>query len=195
MADTKSPEERSKNMSAIKRADTKPEKYIRNLLFSSGYRYRLQTNVVPAHPDLWLRKYNTAVFIHGCFWHRHRCCKYAYIPKSRIEFWEEKIKKNELRDQIVQAQLAAHGIKCLIIWECTIKKVQKKTGNREQLLADIENFRNDYLQLTTKSPIKQKHICQMRHKLDQISTNIGQKMGQKSLIKRDNADNMYICSG
>ena len=116
-------------------------------------------------------------------------------PRVGLNFEKKKLKKNELRDQIVQAQLAAHGIKCLIIWECTIKKVQKKTGNREQLLADIENFRNDYLQLTTKSQIKQKHICQMRHKLGQISTNIGQKMGQKSLIKHDNADNMYICSG
>ena len=116
-------------------------------------------------------------------------------PRVGLNFGKKKLKKNELRDQIVQAQLAAHGIKCLIIWECTIKKVQKKTGNREQLLADIENFRNDYLQLTTKSQIKQKHICQMRHKLGQISTNIGQKMGQKSLIKHDNADNMYICSG
>jgi DNA mismatch endonuclease (patch repair protein) len=140
MADIKSPEERSKNMSAIKRADTKPEKYIRKLLFSSGYRYRLQTDSVPGHPDLWLRRYNTAIFIHGCFWHRHKGCRYAYTPKSRIEFWKNKFEKNELRDQIVMEQLRKREVKCLVIWECTIKNVQKKNGNPAQLLEDIEAF-------------------------------------------------------
>ena len=76
MADIKSPAERSKNMSAIKRANTKPELFIRHLLFDAGYRYRLQANKIPGHPDLWMRKYNTAIFVHGCFWHRHKGCEY-----------------------------------------------------------------------------------------------------------------------
>ena len=140
MADIKSPEERSKNMSAIKRADTKPEKYVRKLLFSAGFRYRLQTNVVPGHPDLWLRKYNTAVFIHGCFWHRHEGCSYAYMPKSKTDFWAGKFEKNKLRDQTVRELLKERQIKCLVIWECTIRKTQKKNGDPEQLLAAIGDF-------------------------------------------------------
>ena len=67
MADIKSPEKRSENMSVIRRTDTKPELFVRRLLFHAGYRYRLQTNKVPGHPDLWLKKYNTAIFVHGCF--------------------------------------------------------------------------------------------------------------------------------
>ena len=140
MADIKSPEERSKNMSAIKRSDTKPELFIRRLLFDSGYRYRLQTNKIPGHPDLWMRKYNSAIFVHGCFWHRHKDCTMAYMPKSRTDFWESKFNKNIQRDQIVAEQLREQKIKCLIIWECTIKNAQKKNGNPAQLLAEIEDF-------------------------------------------------------
>lgn len=130
MADIKSPEERSKNMSAIKRSDTKPELFIRRLLFDSGYRYRLQTNKIPGHPDLWMRKYNSAIFVHGCFWHRHKDCTMAYMPKSRTEFWESKFNKNIQRDQVVAEQLREQRIKCLVIWECTIKNAQKKMAIR-----------------------------------------------------------------
>lgn len=101
MTDIKSEEERSKNMSAIKNADTKPELFIRKLLFSSGYRYRIQVSNIPWRPDLWLRKYNTAIFVHGCFWHRHKGCRFAYLPKSRVDFWNEKFDKNIHRDQQV----------------------------------------------------------------------------------------------
>lgn len=93
MTDIKSEEERSKNMSAIKSADTKPELFIRKLLFSSGYRYRIQVSNIPGRPDLWLRKYNTAIFVHGCFWHRHKGCRFAYFPKSRVDFWNDKFEK------------------------------------------------------------------------------------------------------
>ena len=82
--DIKSPEERSKNMSAIRSRDTKPEVYFRKLLFAQGYRYRLNAKTVPGHPDIYLKKYNTAIFVHGCFWHRHPGCKYTYMPKSRV---------------------------------------------------------------------------------------------------------------
>ena len=140
MADIKSPEDRSKNMSAIKRADTRPEIYIRKLLFRSGYRYRLQVNTVPGHPDIWMRKYNTAIFVHGCFWHRHKGCKQAYTPKSRTEFWNNKFETNIRRDQAVLEQLKSSGIRCLIIWECTIKQVQRKNGDPEKLMSEIEQF-------------------------------------------------------
>lgn len=140
MADIKSPEERSRNMSAIKRADTKPEIYIRKMLFKAGYRFRLQTSKIPGHPDLWLKKYNTAIYIHGCFWHRHEGCAYAYMPKSRVDFWRDKFDKNVQRDHSVQDQLRARRVRCLIIWECTIKQAQKKNGDPEILLEELEAF-------------------------------------------------------
>ena len=120
MADTLSPEERSRNMAAIKSRDAKPEVYLRKLLFARGYRYRIADKNIPGHPDIFLQKYNTAIFVHGCFWHRHPGCKYAYTPKSRIEFWQKKFDDNVRRDAVVTKEFQQHGIKQLIIWECTI---------------------------------------------------------------------------
>lgn len=112
-------------MAAIKSRNTGPEVYLRKKLFSAGLRYRLNTDKVPGHPDLWLKKYNTAVFVHGCYWHRHKQCRYAYTPKSRIEFWNSKFDANIKRDKKVQSDLYSQGIKCIVIWECTIKRMQK----------------------------------------------------------------------
>ena len=89
MTDIKSPEERSRNMAAIRSKDTKPEVYLRKLLFAQGYRYRKNYKKIPGHPDIYLPKYRTAIFVHGCFWHRHQGCKYAYMPYSNIEFWKK----------------------------------------------------------------------------------------------------------
>ena len=90
MADIKSPEERSRNMRAIRSKDTKPEVYLRKLLFAQGLRYRKNVSQIPGHPDMYLAKYRTGIFVHGRFWHRHEGCKYAYMPKSRTEFWQKK---------------------------------------------------------------------------------------------------------
>ena len=119
--DIKSPEERSKNMAAIRSKNTKPEVYFRKLLFAQGYRYSLNSSKVPGHPDIYLRKYNTAIFVHGCFWHRHSDCQYAYMPKSRVEFWQKKFEANVKRDYVVRMELQDKGVKCLIVWECTVK--------------------------------------------------------------------------
>ena len=140
MMDTVTAEKRSQNMSAIRSTDTKPEIYVRKLLFASGFRYRLYSKHVPGHPDLWLKKYHTAVFVHGCFWHRHRDCKYAYTPKSRTEFWMKKFDQNIRRDAEVRNQLQEAGIRCLVIWECTIRATQKRTGDPEQLVSNIRSF-------------------------------------------------------
>ena len=91
MADIKSPEERSRNMSAIRSKDTEPEVYLRKLLLSEGLRYRKNVRNLPGCPDMYLARYNTAIFVHGCYWHRHEGCKYAYEPKSRWDFLQEKI--------------------------------------------------------------------------------------------------------
>ena len=138
MADIKSAEERSKNMSAIKNKDTKPEVYLRKLLFSKGYRYRKNVSNIPGHPDIYLAKYNTAVFVHGCFWHRHEGCKYAYTPKSRVDFWQKKFDDNIRRDMMVKQQLQEQGIKCLVVWECSINQAIKSNETRKRLIASIE---------------------------------------------------------
>lgn len=138
--DIKSPEERSKNMAAIRSKDTKPEVYFRKLLFAQGYRYSLNSGRVPGHPDIYLRKYNTAIFIHGCFWHRHEGCRYTYMPKSRIEFWQKKFDTNVRRDYVVRNELQESGIKCLIAWECTVKKMKRNQEERERYLKIVEEF-------------------------------------------------------
>ena len=138
--DILTPAEHSKNMAAIRGKDTKPELYIRKLLFSKGYRYRIGSSAVEGHPDIYLSKYKTAVFIHGCFWHRHIGCKYAYMPKSRIEFWTKKFKANIQRDKTVRLLLEQSRIKNLIIWECTIKRMKKNHEYEEKIFNEIEQF-------------------------------------------------------
>ena len=127
MADRLSVQERSKNMSAIRSKDTKPEVYFRKRLFAQGLRYRKNDKRIIGHPDVFLPKYRTAVFVNGCFWHRHRECKYAYTPKSRIDFWMEKFEKNVERDRTVRQELHSQNLKSLIVWECTINKMKKSS--------------------------------------------------------------------
>ena len=140
MADIVSPEQRSKNMAAIRSKNTKPEIYLRKLLFAKGYRYRIAEKTDPGHPDIFLRKHNTAVFVHGCFWHRHPECKYAYMPKSRIDFWNKKFENNISRDAVVRNELLARRIKCLVVWECTVKKMIKSQEFRECTINEIIDF-------------------------------------------------------
>lgn len=150
MADIKSPEERSRNMSLIKGKDTKPEVYLRKLLFFKGYRYRKNYAKITGCPDIWMAKYNTAIFVHGCYWHRHPSCRFAYVPKSNVEFWTRKFDSNILRDAAVKEQLASQDKKCLVIWECTIKKMRKDNRFSEDVLSRIEAFLivdNHYLEL------------------------------------------------
>lgn len=137
MTDIKTKEERSKNMAAIRSKDTKPEVYLRKLLFKCGFRYRKNSKNIPGHPDIWMRKYNTAIFINGCFWHRHQGCKYAYMPKSRTEYWKNKFDANIKRDRDVKQTLDQKNIKCLVVWECSIKAMKR---NEERLLSSIISF-------------------------------------------------------
>ena len=140
MADTISPERRSQNMSAIRSKDTKPEIYLRKLLFAEGYRYRIAEKSIPGHPDMFLRKYNTAIFVHGCFWHRHQGCRYAYTPKSRVEFWQKKFDDNVRRDVVVRTALQENNIKCLIVWECTIKQMMKNSDIERRIINECRSF-------------------------------------------------------
>lgn len=140
MADIKTVEERSRNMSAIRGKDTKPEVFLRKLLFSQGYRYRKNYSRIPGHPDIYLPKYRTAIFVHGCFWHRHKGCKFAYVPKSNVDFWERKFQENVLRDSVVKAELQERGIKCLIVWECTIKRMLNSDDIERQIIRQCASF-------------------------------------------------------
>ena len=140
MADRISAEERSKNMSAIRSKDTNPEVYFRKKLFAQGFRYRKNDKRIIGHPDVFLPKYRTAVFVNGCFWHRHKECKYAYTPKSRVEFWLEKFEKNVERDRTVQQGLHSLNLKSLIVWECTINKMKKSNDFEKEMLEKVIDF-------------------------------------------------------
>ena len=124
-------EQRSRNMSAIKSKNTKPEIKVRKILHSMGYRFRLHRKDLPGSPDIVLPKYKTIIFVHGCFWHRHENCKYASNPKTRKEFWESKFKANVKRDKEIQEKIKNIGWLSVVIWECETKKVDNL---REKLI-------------------------------------------------------------
>lgn len=105
MADSHTKEVRSFNMARIKSKNTKPELLVRKFLFSKGFRYRLHDKRLPGRPDIYLPRYNTVIFVNGCFWHRHEKCKYATVPKSNTDYWERKIEKNLSRDKDIQQKL------------------------------------------------------------------------------------------
>lgn len=108
-------------MSRIKSRDTTPELAVRKVLYGMGYRYRLHSAAIPGKPDIVLKRLKAAIFVHGCFWHRHPGCRFSYIPKSRVEFWTNKFEANVRRDKTVEKQLSDMGWKSLTIWECETK--------------------------------------------------------------------------
>ena len=127
-------DQRSRNMSAIKSKNTKPEIAVRKVLHSMGYRFRLHSKNLPGSPDIVLPKYKTVIFVHGCFWHRHENCKYASTPKTRKEFWNKKFNDNILRDKKNLEILSSLGWKIIIIWECEIRN---KKINLEQIIKNV----------------------------------------------------------
>ena len=150
MTDIKTPAERSKNMAAIKSKNARPEFFFRKLLFAQGLRYRTNYARIEGHPDIYLPKWKTAIFVHGCFWHRHKKCKFAYQPKSNVAFWNLKFEKNIKRDKAVQEVLYGQKIKCLIVWECTIKQMKRDPIFSELIIEKTKEFicgREMYLEL------------------------------------------------
>lgn len=130
-------------MSRIRSTDTKPEVYLRKKLFAAGYRYRKNDRRLPGCPDIYLPKYRTVIFVHGCFWHRHEGCRYAYMPKSRTDFWEKKFRRNMERDREVMEVLRNAGLKVIIVWECCIRRMMKDSQKEEETLRRIEAFISD----------------------------------------------------
>ncbi|MCF0260631.1 MAG: DNA mismatch endonuclease Vsr [Erysipelotrichaceae bacterium] len=134
MTDIVSKEKRSQNMSAIRSKNTKPEIYLRKLLWKKGLRYRLHDKRIPGNPDLYFPKYKTAVFVNGCFWHRHENCKFAYTPKSNTEFWQQKFDRNIERDKEVSKQLQDAGIHQIVVWECEINSMKKNSDLEKSMV-------------------------------------------------------------
>ena len=123
MADNHSKEIRSMNMSHIRSKDNKPEEIVRKFLFSQGFRYRKNVRSLPGCPDIVLPKYRTVIFVNGCFWHGHQNCRYFVVPKTRTEFWTDKIKGNKERDHRNISLLKEAGWNVITVWECELKKI------------------------------------------------------------------------
>jgi len=122
MADRLSPEQRSVNMSHIHSKDTSIELKVRKYLFSKGFRFRKNVRSLPGTPDIVLPKYKTVIFIHGCYWHRHKDCKYATTPKTRPEFWLSKFERTVELDALHKSSLESIGWHVYVLWECEIEK-------------------------------------------------------------------------
>lgn len=127
-------ERRSWNMSRIRSANTSPERRVRSLLHRMGYRFRLHRKDLPGRPDIVLPGRRTVVLVHGCYWHRHPGCRFAYIPKSNKAFWEAKFKENVARDKRQHCQLQALGWKVITVWECETKD---ETDLEQRLRSEI----------------------------------------------------------
>ncbi|MCY1720698.1 DNA mismatch endonuclease Vsr [Prolixibacteraceae bacterium Z1-6] len=126
MADVHNKTTRSYNMSRIKGKNTKPEILVRKFLFAHGFRYRLNVKTLPGKPDIVLPKYKTVLFVNGCFWHGHKGCKYFVVPKTRTEWWLNKIKETQKRDREKEIELNVLGWKVITIWECELKPKSKE---------------------------------------------------------------------
>ncbi len=126
------PEQRHRCMAAVHGKNTKPEILVRKYLFGHGFRYRLNNPRLPGHPDLVLRKYRTVIFVNGCFWHGHEGCKYFHLPKTNTAFWQEKITRNQKRDEAERHAVARLGWHCITVWEC-----QLKSKTRQQTLESL----------------------------------------------------------
>jgi DNA mismatch endonuclease (patch repair protein) len=122
MADVHTKEVRSYNMSRIRSKDTSPELKVRKYLFAHGFRFRLHAKNLPGRPDIVLPKYRTVIFVHGCFWHGHKGCKYFVVPKTRTEWWMKKISRNRELDVQSTKWLKANKWNVITVFECDLKK-------------------------------------------------------------------------
>lgn len=132
--DSVTPERRSWNMGRIRGRDTKPEVLIRSALHRCGYRFRVHASDLPGRPDIVLPKHSTAVFVNGCFWHRHRGCRFAYSPKSNQAFWRRKFRENVARDARKEKELKEAGWRVVVIWECQIGTL---VGSEDELIKAV----------------------------------------------------------
>ncbi|WP_395393766.1 DNA mismatch endonuclease Vsr [Novosphingobium sp. BL-8A] len=139
MVDTLTPAERSMRMGRIRARDTKPEVALRKALHAKGLRFRLHGAKLPGKPDIVLPKYKAVIFVHGCFWHRHKGCKVASTPKTNTEFWVDKFDKNVARDARNIAFLLEQGWHVLVVWECELSTRAKIEGSADAVAAFLKS--------------------------------------------------------
>ena len=140
MTDRLTPEQRHNVMSRIHGKGTKPELKVRQWLWRHGYRYRLNVKSVPGKPDIVMRRYRTAIFVNGCFWHGHEGCDKFKMPQTNVAFWEHKIRRNQERDQQNYQLLHDNGWQVIVIWECQLtSKLMEITMLQVELQLN-ENF-------------------------------------------------------
>lgn len=150
MVDTLTPMERSARMALIRGKDTAPELALRKALHALGMRYRLHAMDIPGKPDLVFRRARTAIFVHGCFWHRHEGCKVATTPKSNIDFWVEKFRKNTDRDARTIQTLESMGWKVIVVWECEVATPAKAGATAKRIV--------EVIQCESQSSIEEKKV-------------------------------------
>ncbi|MBK1736223.1 very short patch repair endonuclease [Halorhodospira abdelmalekii] len=138
LADTLSPQERSKRMSLIRGTGTAPEMKLRRLVHGMGFRYRLHIKDLPGKPDLVFPSRRAVIFMHGCFWHRHKGCRLARLPKSKLDFWGPKLEANRKRDSRNQRRLKDLGWRVLIVWECQMADVDRVSAVVREFLQKQE---------------------------------------------------------
>ena len=135
--DSLTPDQRSERMGRVRNKDTKPEKRVRSLIFSLGYRYRLHDGKLPGKPDLVFPGRRKVVFVHGCFWHRHgEHCALTRWPKSKLEFWQPKLEANAVRDRDNLRKLGEMGWEVLVLWECELRNEAELTRRVRAFLGE-----------------------------------------------------------
>jgi len=139
MADVHDQKTRSYNMSRIKSKDTKPEMLVRRTLFSNGFRYRLHVKKLPGKPDIVFPKLKTVIFVHGCYWHGHKNCRYFILPKTRTDWWLNKINGNKLRDEENRKSLIRSGWKVITVFECELRK-EKRTKTLSAIIRKLNRI-------------------------------------------------------
>ncbi len=140
MSDVLNPQQRHRCMSHIRSKATKPEILVRKWLWAHGYRYRLNVKSVPGKPDIVMRKYRTAIFVNGCFWHGHEGCKQFVLPKTNTAFWRNKIEYNRARDQKNYDILIYAGWQVIVLWQCKLTKQELEPTMQSVAVALNQNL-------------------------------------------------------
>lgn len=124
-------------MSRIRSRDTTPERVVRSVLHRMGYRFRLHAKELPGHPDIVLPRHSTVVLVHGCFWHQHPRCRFAYTPKTRRSFWQRKFEENKERDVRARRRLRNLGWRVVTVWECQTEDAKSLAAKLRLLLTPV----------------------------------------------------------
>ena len=178
MADVLTASQRHLNMSRIHSSGTIPEEILRHALWRRGFRYRMNDKKLPGKPDLVLPKYHTIIFIHGCFWHGHKGCKYYTIPKTNTDFWTSKVARNQEHDQRVWRDLEATGWSVIIVWECELKKACLK-NTIDRVEAEIKAAGEKYHQLLNARKEERARVRKEREARHEQQSAVEAKIGKR----------------